>query len=175
MIPEKQHFHTYRNDYGSVFHHSLLPYYDKNGIFHQLAFRVTPPIPGPTSSTTASLSCCSVRCEDDCPLLCCSSCNLAACRPSSRRACVCVCAHWCERALVVEHLASLLAGQECARLRWMRVEMCSVLRTRPLPTCKGASVSRTGGGGGIGGMCCFNQSSNSVSPRFVFSACVCVC
>lgn len=53
--------------------------------------------------------------------------------------------------LGAEHLASLLVGQECARLRCVRAEMCSVLRTQPLVTFKGASVSRMGGGGGVGG------------------------
>ena len=77
--------------------------------------------------------------------------------------------------LGAEHLASLLARQECAGLRWMRVEMCSVLRTRPLLTFKGARVSRKGKKSG--GMCCFNQTCISVSLPACFSLCasVCVC
>lgn len=75
--------------------------------------------------------------------------------PLSRGVCV----------LGAEHLASLLVGQECARLSWMRVEICSVLRTRPLVTFKGASVSRKGK---IRGMCCFNQTCISVSLLSVF-------
>lgn len=77
-----------------------------------------------------------------------------------------------------EHLASLLVGQECAGLRWMRVEICSVFRTRPLVTFKGANVSRKGK---IRGMCCFNQTCISVSLLSVFLCvhwdvllCVCV-
>lgn len=35
------------------------------------------------------------------------------------------------RALAIEHLASLLVGQECAGLGWMRVEICRVFRNRP--------------------------------------------